>query len=771
MNMMKRIGSLCLALVIGSVAWAQTTQSDPTEAERQRLMEEMMSRVESTDTTQADRHHYNVYVTTRSYKDHIYVRWAPDEYVPWRMLNYWGYEVVRLHHTKKSIEADTIARVKPLTLDEFKTQFEMHDTLAAAAAQIIYGKRTEFGNTEAHPESMGSIVELMEEQQMVYSYAMLIAERRRDIAVAMGLAIEDRTAKPKEKYEYIVVPLVPDSIIPVDQYISDSEQLGKWKPAKYNTEIIDSVKAPADVTLYWKRSMVYTAFDIERRCVSRGGDWVKLNDKPYIMMLQPGTYETGYNIYVDERVQPGIYEYRIKGYDMFGDLTEPTQPHRVEMPDLIPPTAPLLEFIEIVRDENSDHIDAYIHIVKDSIEEDLVGYIPFYQNPNYKDRINIDIPDSVAQQLNAEQRRLLNEGMMIPLVKDPVAPGDTIIKVDVTGLESGTLVIAATDTALNMSISMPLPIHIHDLMPPAPPTRLRAAMDMSGLLMVNWSPSTSVDIEGYEVYWANDLTHPFAQHPGFYSADTLFIDTLSMKTAEPYRYYYVKARDYAGNASVPSDTLQVERLTSVPPQACRVDTLWMTTKTVNMKWYPASEPDILRYQVFRRLEGEEDWELIRIVTPSELVDNRLYIIDEPKPNMTKRYFYAIETINRSGLSSGLSIQTSFLFKGEIVLPVDIKLFGNFNEETKKAQLAWEMKGLTEAVAKDAYLVIFRKRPEDEFFRHLKSVSVHDTHTIDNGLRPGEEAQYEMRLRTNEGRFSPYSNRVMIKNTANPAQQE
>ena len=240
MNMMKRIGSLCLALAIGSAAWAQTTQSDPTEAERQRLMEEMMSRVESTDTTQADRHHYNVYVTTRSYKDHIYVRWAPDEYVPWRMLNFWGYEVVRLHHTKKSIEADTIARVKPLTLDEFKTQFEMHDTLAAAAAQIIYGKRTEFGNTEAHPESMGSIVELMEEQQMVYSYAMLIAERRRDIAVAMGLAIEDRTAKPKEKYEYIVVPLVPDIIIPVNQYISDSEQLGKWKPAKYNTEIIDA---------------------------------------------------------------------------------------------------------------------------------------------------------------------------------------------------------------------------------------------------------------------------------------------------------------------------------------------------------------------------------------------------------------------------------------------------------------------------------------------------------------------------------------------------
>ena len=769
MKRMRRVLVIALAVMLAPMAlsaqkYQAAMDSLNLTAEQRDLLMEMIANQEAADSVAANRHHYSVYVTTRSYDDHIYVRWAPDEYVPWRILNYWGYSVVRIHQTKKDLVVDTLATVKPLTLEQFMEAYEVNDTLAAAAAQIIYGKRTEFGNTEAHPGSMGSIVELMEEQQMVYSYAMLIAEKRRDIAVSMALAFEDRTAKPKQEYDYVVVPLVPDSIIPVDRYVATAGPLGSWKPEKLRTEITDSIKAPANVQLYWPRRQEYTAFDIERRYVSRGGEWVKLNDKPYIMMQQPEAHETGYNIYVDERVHPGSYEYRIKGYDMFGDLTAPCEPHRVEMPDLIPPSAPLLEFIEIVRDPDSDHIDALLHIVKDSIEEDLVGYIPFYQNPNYKDRINIDIPDSVAQQLNDDQRRLLNEGMMIPLVKNPVAPGDTIIKVDVTGLESGTLVIAATDTALNMTISMPLPIHIHDLMPPAPPTRLRAAMDMSGLMMMNWRPSTSVDIEGYEIYWANDLDHPFAQHPGFYSADTMFVDTLSMKTAEPYRYYYVKARDYAGNGSVPSDTLQVERLTIVPPSVCRIDTLWMTPKTVNMKWYPASEPDILCYNVFRRMEGEQDWQLTRVLTPDSIADGRLTIVDSPEPHMTKRYYYAIETINRSGLSSGMSYATSFLFKGEVVLPIEIKLFSNFNEETKKAQLAWEIKGLTEAVAKDAYLVIFRKRPEDEFFRHFKSVSVHDRYTVDNALRPGQEAQYEMRLRTNEGRFSPYSNRVMIKNT-------
>lgn len=730
-----------------------------------------MKQIEPLDSAAIDsmatEHRYSVFVNSRSYDDYIYVRWAPDEYVPWRILNYWGYDVVRIYEGKNEIEADTIARVKPLSLEQFKATFEASDTLAAAAAQIIYGKRTEFGNTEAHPESMQSIVELYEEQQMVYSYAMMIAEKRRDIALAMGLAFEDRTAKPNRKYNYIIDAVVPDTILNVGTYITHANKLGSWKPEKLKVKITDSIQAPANVQLVWPRTEEYTTFDIERRCVSKGEEWVKLNDKPYVMMLQDEAHETGNNIYIDERVHPGTYEYRIKGYDLFGDLTTPCDPHRVEMPDLIPPSAPLLEYIEIVRDENSDHIDAYIHIVKDSIEEDLVGYIPFYQNPNYKERINIDIPDSVASQLSDDQRRLLNEGMMIPLVKEPIAPGDTIIKVDVTGLESGTLVIAATDTAFNMTISMPLPIHIADLTPPAPPTRLRAAMDMSGMMMMNWRPSTSVDIEGYEVYWANDLTHPFAQHPGFYSADTMFVDTLSMKTAEPYRYYYVKARDYAGNGSLPSDTLQVERLTTIPPQPCRIDTLWMTDKQVHMEWHPSSEPDILSFYVYRRMDGEQDWQLIRVLTPDSIADGRLYIEDSPEPHMTKRYYYAIETINRSGLSSGMSFATSFLFKGEVVLPIKIKLFGNFNEETKKAQLAWEIKGLTEAVAKDAYLVIYRKRPHDEFFRHLKSVSVYDIQTTDNGLRPGEEAQYEMRLRTNEGRFSPYSNRVQVKNTEKP----
>lgn len=753
-----RKAALLLTVGMATTLMAQTDDEKPVLADLSTL---------PTDSVVEPPHAYNVYVDTRSYEDYIYIRWAPDEYVPWRTLNYWGYDVVRVWQDKDVMEVDTLARVKPLSLEQFMEVFEANDTLAAAAAEIIYGKRTEMGNTEAHPNSMASIVELMEEQQMVYSYAMLIAERRRDIAIAMGLAFEDRTAKPNRVYDYVVAPAAPDTVLLTKQYVSRADKLGAWKPEKYTATIIDSIQPPASVLLKWRRSSAFTTFNIERRDIGRGGDWVTLNAKPYVMMLQSDEYEDGYNRYLDEMVQPGTYEYRLRGYDTFGDLSAPCAAHRVEMPDLMPPAAPLIKYIEIIRHEESLRVDARIYIQKDTIEEDLMGYIPFYQNENYQGNIGQTLLDSVADQLSAEQKRLLDEGRMMPMVTDPLAPTDTVLTVNVTGLESGKIVVVATDTALNMTHSMPIPIHIADLNPPTPPARLRSAMSLDGVLMLTWTPSPEVDIEGYEIYWANDPSQTFMQVGEFYSNDTLFVDTLSLATAEPYRYYYIKARDYSGNGSGPSDTLQVERPTNIKPQPCRVDSLWMTTQTVNMLWYPSPEPDVLRYYVYRRMQDDEEWEIIQTLTPDSLVAGRLYIVDRPEPHMTKRYYYAIETINRSGLSSGMSFATSFLFKGEVVLPVQIKLFGQYNEETHKVQLAWEISGLTEKIRQDAYLVISRKRSTDEFFRFLKSVSINDAHTEDRQLLPGETAEYEIRLRTNEGRFSPYSNRVQVKNTEKP----
>ena len=135
-----RKAALLLTVGMATTLMAQTDDEKPVVADLSTL---------PADSVVEPPHAYNVYVDTRSYEDYIYIRWAPDEYVPWRTLNYWGYDVVRVWQDKDVMEVDTLARVKPLSLEQFMEVFEANDTLAAAAAEIIYGKRTEMGNTEA----------------------------------------------------------------------------------------------------------------------------------------------------------------------------------------------------------------------------------------------------------------------------------------------------------------------------------------------------------------------------------------------------------------------------------------------------------------------------------------------------------------------------------------------------------------------------------------------------------------------------------------------
>ena len=48
------------------------------------------------DTIGDTRHWFKLNVIARTYGDRVYIRWAPDEYVPWKFLNGYGYLVQRV---------------------------------------------------------------------------------------------------------------------------------------------------------------------------------------------------------------------------------------------------------------------------------------------------------------------------------------------------------------------------------------------------------------------------------------------------------------------------------------------------------------------------------------------------------------------------------------------------------------------------------------------------------------------------------------------------
>lgn len=697
---------------------------------------------------------FNLQMLARSYGDSIVIRWAPEEYVPWKFLNGYGCYLIRSDLTNEVID-DTIALLKPMNKYEFAKLFSDTDTMAFAAMQTIFGEGTKMDNTRSAPGSAGSIMEVYEEQQNLFGMAMVIAERRRDIATAMGLRYVDKNVKKDVEYSYYLVPNMSPEVLNVRPgYISLENK--PYEPKPCTLELQDSIAAVDGILLSWPYTDDYSSFDIERRKQGQK-DWVVLNDKPYLSMVMDlfeGDEPPG--LYADTGVEPGTYTYRLRGYDSFGDKSAPGPEHEVTLPDLLPPAPPRIKLITIERGDST--ITARIDWHKDEIEPDLLGYIPFYQYgvPENLDELGAESTVNTADSA-------LYGGRWVPLVKDRVlAPRDSSLVVDVRGLNTGMVTIAAVDSAMNMTYAMPMPMRIDDLEPPLPPTNLRGLVSAEGVVTLGWTPSLSQDTYYYEVFMANDTTHTFVLVPNQQQhQDTLFKDTLSLEVNQPFKYYKVRTIDWAGNNSEFSDVLRVTRPNFNAPSECFIDTSWVTTDSIYMRWVISPEKDLDKVRVFRRLSNESQWTMIQTFYQEDVNGkSTLEVVDRPAPNQTIRYYYAIEAINMTGVSTGLSMQTCYLFQGQRIFDVPIKLDAQWREDKGRVFIAWEAPEELPIVA-PYHFVLSRQLEGEDFFRAYRSIKRDQNSFEDRRMKPGESTVYRLEILFEDGRRTTPSNEVKV----------
>lgn len=693
---------------------------------------------------------YKLQVLARAYGDSIVLRWAPEEYVPWRFLNGYGYVIERMDATSDE-DSDTLAIVKPMNKFQFAESYPTTDTLAYAAMQTIYGEGTHLGNTKAAPGSAGSILEVYEEQQNVFGMAMVISELRPDLAVKMGLRYTDKNVKRGHMYSYVIRPNMPEDILLVYPALADIKN-EPFTPKPCTLELQDSIVGVDAIVLEWPYSTDYSLFYIERRKQGQK-DWVTVNERPYMSMNFSFDFEEPLGLYADTNVEPGTYTYRLRGVDSFGDKSAPGPEHTVTLPDLLPPTPPVIKLITIERGDST--MTALIEWEKEEIESDLVGYIPFYQYGVNEDDENYSIAISTDSSAFG--------GRWIPLINDRVLdPKDKSVRVDIRGLSTGMVTIAAVDSAMNMTYAMPMPMRITDLEPPLPPTNLRGLVSAEGVATLGWHPSPSKDVYYYELFSANDTTHTFVLVPNMQQhQDTLFLDTLSLQVNHPFKYYKVRAVDWAGNNSEFSPIIKVFRPNFDAPSECFIDTSWVAIDSIYMRWVISPEQDLDKVRVFRRLSNENNWTLIRTFG-QDMVNGKstLEVVDYPEPNQTLRYYYALEAINMTGVSTGLSMQVCYLFQGQRVFDVPIKLEGAYRKDEKAVVLAWTLEKELPVVA-PYHFVLYRQLPGEDFFRAYRSIGRDKDSYLDRRMKPGESTVYRLEVLYEDGRRTTPSNELKI----------
>lgn len=704
-----------------------------------------------------------IHLLTRTYGDHVALRWVPEDYVSWRYLCQTGVNVLRVK--TGTLDIDTLHyAMKPLTKEAFESRYQPSDSLAMIAMGTLYGEgRMGPNQTKDIPGSVGSGMELNNEQDLSFGYAMLVAEWRSDLAEAMAVGCIDRTARRGEQYDYYIQPTVWDTggKIIFEPGVAGHVVNEPYKPQPYNPDLRDSLTAPRRFVLSWIDNE-HSSFEIERR--EQAGTWQRLNEKPYLSMVDNGDLP-GLCLYADSVTHDGTWQYRILAHDAFGTLTEPSPVHTAYAYDIEPPKAPQLKRIVIERpDDDNPSARVRAHVVwqnSDSIENDLAGYVIHY----YNERLTQGQwrPVSIATS---------SAGSLIP-------PTDTVATIDVTGLRTGMLSIWAYDEAGNTARSLSQLIRITDYQAPLAPDSLRAEVLPTGHVILSWQPRREdIDIAYYDLAFANDSTHEFLQVNQGGIPDALYIDSLALDVNQKYIYYKVRAVDYESNFGEWSPILQVLRPHNTPPTAAHLDESWHRTVLppdassgerlgMHMRWVVGTDADMTYHVLWRRLGTEGDWQPIARWDADSLRQTGSFAVvvdDNPPYHQTERYYYMVESFNSSPYTSR-SMAVSWLHTGPRVLNIPINLVGDWIQHEGLVRLVWEMPSSQVdwlATAGDYYICIHRKTDSEQRFRYVTNVAADVVDFTDRSLKPGQKAEYYVTVRFADGRVGQPSNTIMVE---------
>jgi len=723
---------------------------------------------------------------TRTYGDSIVLRWTAEDYVSWKYLAQTGVNILRVPKATAAVPGassaaavrgasstgspasrprprgiDTLAyALKPLTLEQFRSRFPESDSLALVPQGVLYGDAE--NRKSGREGSPGRAMEYNSEQDISFAFAMMVAEWRPDLAEAMAVRFTDRTAQPGMTYDYYVQPTVWDNggRLLFEPGVAEDVENRPYEPEFYSVQLSDSLSTPGVLTLRWHDAL-HSSYEAERRFVSdtRGiryddAPWERVNKKPYVSMVEQDD-DGDLCMLVDSVPQFGVWEYRLRAYDAFATLTEPSPVHRVVVYDSQPPSPPELKHIVIERPEQDPMAMVKAHVVwtKHDIEPDLAGYCINYSN---------------ARLTGGEWRTLNND--MIP-------PSDTTFTIDATHLTTGLLCISAFDDSGNESRSLVQEIRLQDYNPPAAPDSLRAEIVMPrpdslaamnqkyAYAILRWKPLPDDDINYYDIAFANDTTHQFIIRNEGGIRETSFIDSLALNANQKFVYYKVRAIDQSTNIGPWSHWLQVKRPHVTPPTQPHLDkSSHNDTTGMHMEWIVGMDADMDYHVVYRRTGDDGPWEVKGRYDADSLARNdyRIVVDDNPPYDRERRYYYYVESFNASPFASK-SLAVSWLHRGPKVWPVSIELAGDYMKKEQHTRLVWQAGKLP--FDAPYYWCVYRKGPDDKNFQFVVSLPSEQTEYTDELLEPGRQAAYYVMIQWRDGRQSTLSNEVSVRRAA------
>ena len=656
--------------------------------------------------------------------DSIVLRWGLNNAFAWRKLNEIGYIIERLeldasNKPETSFKKLNDIPLKPWTEEEWKRRSSSSDNYALVASNALYGKtfavtagdKTKQGKNPDTSVNTLSQAAAGEEQRFIL--AMMSGSFSQTAANGLAIRYTDKNIHKNTKYIYRVFAASTTPLFRSDTalFIIETKKEFPIAPVQ-NLSVYEGDKI---ISLRWHDMEHFAGYYIERS--ADGKTFTKLSDNPYIQFASRNNSMDDEFTYNDTiPVNYKIYYYRIKGISIFSQTSESSDIIKAQGRDRTPPEQPFIYKADYKGNNTA-----------------ILDWAPYKSAPDLKGFFV-----SRGQDIKGP----------FSVLHDNILPPSTRNFTDTKVIEGGMnyYVLTAVDTAGNIVTSLPRYVVTPDNLAPVKPTGLNGKINMKGAVKLSWHQAKENDIEGYRIYRANarDQTYnPISST----IPDTVFQDTITLKTLTKHIYYRIVAVDRNKNNSPYSDVLELKRPDIVPPVAPVIDNFKSGDKSMMIHWVCSNSEDVVNQILYRRTKDEE-WKVIAQLAP------KINIYRDTLVARNNWYEYSLEAVDDAGLHSDKSFPLNVKVYDSGRRPAVQNLNVTKSPDGRSLQVSWKYseKG-------DFWFVIYRSVNGNDMmtYRNLKA----DIHSFTDNNLTKSSYQYSIKAVYRDGGESQIINSVPV----------
>ncbi|MEL1255891.1 hypothetical protein AAEO57_19005 [Flavobacterium sp. DGU38] len=592
-----------------------------------------------------------IQVIARVQKDRILLRWAVTTPIAWKKLNTYGYTVERYtvtrdNKTLSQPEKVVLAKaLKPEPAETWEKLIENNDN-AAIIAQALYGES--FAVEGGSNSTIESIVNLSEENEQRFTFALFSADKDFEIAKKAGLGLEDKNVKLNEKYAYRILSNVPENELSIDYggvFVSLKEYEPLPQPMDFTVHFTDQSSM-----LSWNfktLSQVYGSYYIERSTDKK--TFERITDKPYTSLNQENANNNRI-FYVDSIANNKPYSYRIQGISPFGELGP---------------------YSQIITGKGTS----------------ILKFVPHLRVKEFKDDTTVtlswEFPEEGDSEISGfELNRSDNDDKNYTTVVKNIPPKNRSVTYNKLSSTNYFTITAIGKQGSNRT-SFPMLVQPVDSIPPDRPVGLKGVIDSLGVVKLTWTPNKEKDLFGYRIYKGNTAQEEFSQLTVSPHESNSYTDKVIIKNLNSKVYYKIIAVDNRYNMSAFSEVLILKKPDVIPPTSPVFTHFAIKEGSVFLEWINSQSEDVASHHLYRKENDQKDWTLILDTKNKEEKYQDKTVVEG------NTYRYAIFAKDESNLISKPSPEIAMFVPKYSVIPSVKGFFAQANKTTNTIDLSWE----------------------------------------------------------------------------------